>query len=160
MANKFDFLQANLNETIYHIPDGVKISISANKINEYGDGKKRVENLVLYNPATGGDLTAEFRETLDKIISVIPDHTKNAEQLNFKSFNRPDFQSLQKTFGFHNLVCFGVTPRAIGIHADLDYYQIVRIGNVSFLFSEAVEKLDKPKKSRLWGSLKVLYGLN
>lgn len=159
MGNKYDFLQASLNETIYHIPDGVKLRITSNKINHDEGRKTEVENLILYQSAYGGDLNEEFRQTLNKIISVIPNHKQNSENININELTEPNFQSIHKIFSFKNLICFGVPPSQIGIHIDYEYYQTINISGSFILFSEAVEKLDKAKKIRLWNSLQKMYGL-
>ena len=159
MGNKYDFLQASLNETIYHIPDGVKLRITSNKINLDEGRKSELENLILYRSAYGGDLNEEYRQTLDKIISVIPNHKQNSENININDLTEPNFQSIHKIFNFKNLVCFGVPPSQIGIHVEYEYYQTINISGSLLLFSEAVEKLDKAKKIRLWNSLKKMYGL-
>lgn len=159
MGNKYDFLQASLNETIYRIPDGVKLSISSNKINPEDVGKNQVENLILYQPASGEDLTEEFRVTLDKIISVIPNQPGNSANLNFSPLNSTDFQSLHKLYGFKNLICFGIKPSHIGMHVQYDYYRHITINDILILFSEAVEHLDKAKKTKLWSGIQKMYGL-
>ncbi len=159
MANKYDFLQASLNETIYHIPDGVKLSITSNNFNQVEAGKPAIENLILYNPASGEDLSNEFRQTLDKIISVIPDHSSNSHQLNFLHLKKADFQTMHKSFGFKTLLCFGIRPAEIGIHVSYAYYQSILVNGITLLFSEAIEKLDKGKKLALWNSLQKMYGL-
>lgn len=71
----------------------------------------------------------------------------------FSFFDLKDQQNIGKA------IIFGYAPNKLGLHLQINKYELTTINGCQFLFADTLENIstDKLLKGKLWGALKVLF---
>jgi hypothetical protein len=82
--------------------------------------------------------------------------------LNIANNPNVNYTSLKAELSPGKLFLFGVSPQDIGLPLDFPKYQVQRFNNQIYLAAPAlaVFRDDKEEKTKLWNSLKVIFGIN
>jgi len=152
---KFHFEQACMDETLFVFNDSANVRSSLNNINS-ANGKGTV---VVYRPLENDELDESGSTTLQNIIAAVKIDESALIRINSKKTDNIHVQHIINSIKPSFLICFGISPGDLGIHIETPRYTPFAIQGISMLFCDAVEKLDKPLKNRLWAGLQKMYVL-
>lgn len=71
------------------------------------------------------------------------------------------FASLRNEAGFSNALFFGVSPKQAGLNLNVQPYQPLSLGGVTYLFSASLAELqaNPTLKRPLWEGMKAMFGV-
>lgn len=71
------------------------------------------------------------------------------------------FASLRNEAGFSNALYFGVSPKQAGLNLNVQPYQPLSLGGVTYLFSASLAELqaNPALKRPLWEGMKAMFGV-
>ncbi len=120
-------------------------------------GKNEKGILILVNDLENPVSTPQGTELLRKLVLSI--NLKNADfaLVNYSAYNDANFQQLKTYFSCNLVLCFGVSPTALGL-AEHPLHQLHSLEGVKMIFTHNLHDLDADMTSKkaLWGTLKNL----
>lgn len=152
------FDNALLDEPLFIVPD-TKLTNTPKADNLRYEGQNHGHIIVIYKPLNGNTMTEEFLLTLSNLITACRLTFDDIALINFTE-QKPIFTKLMTELYPQKVVAFNMEPADLHLQIPLFYYRQIQIHGATLLFSEAVEKLDKGKKSRLWKELQVLFDVS
>ncbi len=125
------------------------------------EGSNQKETFVVYSLNNDqGNAVEDQLSLLKKIFGALKfDLDKDTIHFNVTSDFLPSFNRVEKKWPVKFLVCFGISPMALGININVNYYQPVPLGDTIMIFSEDLSELSrrKEKKKALWMALKATF---
>jgi hypothetical protein len=81
--------------------------------------------------------------------------------VNLRNNPATDYSSLIKFFNSKYVLLFDVAPQEIDMPLNFPHFQIQKFDQCTYLSAPALNKIEpeKPTKTKLWNSLKNLFGL-
>jgi hypothetical protein len=124
-----------------------------------GENRKNILTVVNYPETT--HIPDEQLGFLINLLSASKLSLADVAILNFHSCSADDFNDIITDFRAKIVFLFGVEPAAFGMPVLFPAFQIQPFKNCTFLFSPALQELEKDKvlKSKLWVCLKKIFNL-
>jgi len=127
--------------------------------NYLGDFKKKILFIVQYKNAV--HIPDEQLNFLTTILSACKFSLADVAILNLASAESKIYKEVQEKFKSSVTILFGITPQQFEMPVNFPEFQIQPFNNCTFLSAPTIEQMENDKllKSKLWVSLKKIFGL-
>jgi len=118
-------------------------------------GKNQKKVFLLYDHKEANQLPF-----LSKILAAVKlNLTEDVLLMEGQSNSTFSFFDLKNQQQIETAIIFDYLPKHLGLHLQLNKYEVSTINNCRFLFADGLEQIsnDKQLKGKLWGALKELF---
>lgn len=124
-----------------------------------GNNKKNI--LILVSKQETPFLEDTELNFLSNILAACKYSLADVAIVNLQNYPAANYPSLIQFFNSRNVLLFDVTPQAIDLPFNFPHFQIQKFDQCTYLSAPALNTIeaDKNTKTKLWTSLKNLFGL-
>jgi hypothetical protein len=135
------------------------MEISTKPWKSLGNNQKNI--LIVVNFSNAVYLPDHELSFLTGIISACKLTIADVAIINLHNYPEVSYKELIMGFNSKIVFLFGIEPADFGLPMSFPHFQIQPFSNVTYLFSPTLRELENDKilKSKLWGSLKRIFGL-
>jgi len=125
-----------------------------------GDFKKKLLFIVDYQNAV--HIPDDQLNFLTTILSACKLTLADVAVLNLASNSSRVFKDVQENFKSTVMIMFGITPKQFGMPIEFPDFQVQPFNNCTYLSAPTIGQMENDKllKSKLWVSLKKIFGLS
>lgn len=160
MSEHLAFNAAVLNETIYIIPDGAKLTISPTNANDLTHAlSPNTETLVIAMPEQGQTLSEKGRLATERLLAALKQPEGAIALINLAEYPGLRFRELRAHATLKRILLLGTNLNALGIHVDNLMYKSFIFNGLEVLISDSLEVISDADKKLLWARLQQMFNL-
>ncbi len=160
MLEKIKFPNAIINELVFNIPASAKLTISVNNANgKYDYDPNKTQFLILYRSKNDDNISAAGHESIEKLITAVKINRGAVAVINQSINNQLSFTQLKNNIQLKTIICLGVTPEMLRLYVEYQLYSILIYSEITMVYCEDIDEMDKQKKTVLWNRLQTIFNL-
>ena len=160
MSEHLAFNAAVLNETIYIIPDGAKLTISPTNANDLTHAlSPNTETLVIAMPEQGQTLSEKGRLATERLLAALKQPEGAIALINLAEYPGLLFRELRAHPALKRILLLGTNLNALGIQVDTLMYKSFIFNGLEVLISDSLEVISDADKKLLWARLQQMFNL-